>query len=98
MDLFDRPARVLLAMSRTFDFEADPLPASCAMSIRCSTSRAGPNRGARHGPRIDRVCSLPAASARWRPATTITLRWAAIRIDQHGLPLCRQPFIINRSI
>lgn len=28
MDLFDRPARVLLAMSRAFDFEADSLPAN----------------------------------------------------------------------
>jgi UDP:flavonoid glycosyltransferase YjiC (YdhE family) len=28
MDLFDRPARVLLAMSRAFDFQADSLPAN----------------------------------------------------------------------
>jgi hypothetical protein len=28
MDLFDRPARVLLAISRAFDFQADWLPAN----------------------------------------------------------------------
>ena len=82
MDLFDRPARVLLAMSQAFDFQADWLPTNFRYvgPLLDQPSWSEPWRAPGHA--TGRACWLPAAPARKARASWFSgssARWASSR-------------------